>query len=339
MVGIHERKESLHRRSLVQASLAGILIAATVPVSLAQEAGYPQRPVRLIVSYAAGNVTDILARIVADKLTEKWGQPVVVDNKPGQGGSLGAQLAAKAPNDGHTLLFSAMAALAINPHVYPNLGYDAQRDFAPIINVASPDGLVVVPPSLNIHAYAQLVAYSRANPTSINYGSAGSGTVPHLNIETLKAGTGLLAQHVPYKAASTAMADLIGGRIQLQSDASSVLMPQVKAGKLVPIMALTSSGKRLPQLPDVPTMSEAASGIRPVVTWLGILAPAGTPAGIIAKVHRDVSAVLAMRDVQEKFDGAGLAIQGEGPEAFAKTIASDHERLGKLVKQLNLKVD
>lgn len=321
------------------AALALCLFGFTAPASFAQEAAYPQRPVRMIVSYAAGNVTDVLARIVADKLTEKWGQPVVVDNKPGQGGSVGAQLAAKAPNDGYTLLFSAMAAMGINPHVYPNLGYNVQKDFAPVINVASPDGLVVVPASLNIANYQQLVAYSKANPTAVSYGSAGNGTVPHLNIETLKVETGLVAQHVPYKAASAAMTDLIAGRIQLQSDATSVLMPQVRAGKLVPLMALTSSGKRLAELPGVPTMPEAAPGVKPVVTWLGILAPAGTSGALVSKIHRDVSAILATREVQDKFAAAGLDIQGEGPDAFARTIASDYERMGRLARQINLKVD
>lgn len=323
------------RRSLVVFALSLGLASA----ALAQEAGYPQRPVRMVVSYAAGNVTDVLARIVADKLSEKWGQPVVVDNKPGQGGSVGAQMAAKSPNDGYTLLFSAMAALAINPHVYPAVGYNALKDFVPVINVASPDALIVVSPALNIQSYGQLVAYSKANPTAISYGSAGNGTVPHLNIETLKAESGLVAQHVPYKAASAALTDLIGGRIQLQSDATSVLLPQVKAGKLVPLVALTSTGKRMSQLPDVPTLPELMPNVKPVVTWLGILAPVGTPANIVSKIHRDVSGILALRDVQEKFSGAGLEIQGDGPEAFSRTLASDYDRMGKLVKQINLKVD
>ncbi len=339
MVSHHIRPSHTLTRSVLRTLAAFCLGGSVAASAIAQDTGYPQRPVRLVVSYAAGNVTDILARIVADKLTEKWAHPVVVDNKPGQGGSVGAQLAAKAPNDGYTLLFSAMAALAINPHVYPNLGYNALKDFTPVINVASPDALVVVPASLGMQSYAQLVAYSKANPTAISYGSAGNGTVPHLNIETLKAETGLVAQHVPYKAASSALTDLVAGRIQLQSDATSVLMPQVKAGKLVPLIALTSSGKRMAQLPDVPTMPEVLPQVKPVVTWLGILVPAGTSAAIVAKIHRDVSAILAMGDVKEKFTNAGLEIQGEGPDAFAKTLASDFERMGKLAKQINLKVD
>ena len=246
---------------------------------------------RLIVSYAAGNVTDSLARVIAEKLAEKWGQPVNVDNRPGQGGSMGAQIASKAPADGYTLLFSAMAALAINPHVYANVGYDVQRDFLPIVNVAYPTSVMVASPDLKISRFADLVAYSKANPTALNYGTAGNGTVPHLNMEALKAQSGLIAQHVPYKAAAAVMTDVMGGRLQLQQESISVVLPQIKAGKLVPIAAGAST--RLPQLPDVPTLSELVPGYVSVVPWLGILAPVGTPRAIVDKVHQDVGASAA----------------------------------------------
>jgi len=312
-------------------------IAVAMPCALAQDAGYPVKPVRMIVSYAAGNVTDVLARIVADKLSAKWGQPVTVDNKPGQGGSVGAQLAAKSPADGYTLLFSAMAAMAINPHVYPNVGYDVQKDFVPVINVASPSSVMVVTPGLNIGSFQQLVAYSKANPTALSYGTAGNGTVPHLNMELVKQETGLIAQHVPYKAAAAVLTDVLGGRIQLQSESISVLLPQIKSGKLVPLM-ITGS-KRIAQLPDVPTMSELIPGATPVVPWLGIFVPTGTAPAIVSRINRDVTEILAMREVQDKFGGAGLDISGEGSAAFAQTIAKDYVRFGKLAKDLNLKVD
>ncbi len=327
-------------RSGVATLIGGVLFGATILPVQAQSsaaAAYPNRPVRMVVSYAAGNVTDILARIVADKLGEKWNQPVTVDNKPGQGGSLGAQLAAKAPADGYTLLFSAMAAMAINPHVYANLGYDVRKDFAPIINVAYPSGVIVASPALHITSLKALVDYSKANPTALNYGTAGNGTVPHLNMEAIKSITGLLAQHVPYKAAAGVMTDVMGGRLQLQGESLSVVLPQIKAGKLVPIAA--TSLTRLPQLPDLPTVTETVPGYVPVVPWLGIFAPVGTPPAILAKVNQDVTAILKMRDVQEKVATFGLTVSGDGPEAFGKTINGDYERLGKLVKQLDLKVD
>jgi tripartite-type tricarboxylate transporter receptor subunit TctC len=321
--------------------VAALALAGAVGLPLhaqtADPGKYPERPVRLIVSYAAGNVTDTLARIVSDKLSAQWGQAVTVENRPGQGGSIGAQTAVKAPADGYTLLFSAMAAMAINPHLYSNLGYDVRKDFAPIINVAYPDSLIVTTPSLHIHTLKALVEYSKANPTALNYGTAGNGTVPHLNMEAIKGMTGLVAQHVPYKAASAVMTDVMGGRLQLQGESVAVVLPQIKAGKLVPIAA--TSLKRLSQLPDVPTVTETVPGYVPVVPWLGIFAPVGTPPAIIAKVNQDISAVLRMPDVQERFTTFGLTTSGDGPQEFAKTINADYERLGKLVKQLGLKVD
>lgn len=321
--------------------VAALALAGAVGLPLhaqtADPGKYPERPVRLIVSYAAGNVTDTLARIVSDKLSAQWGQAVTVDNRPGLGGSIGAQAAVKALADGYTLLFSAMAAMAINPHLYSNLGYDVRKDFAPIINVAYPDGLIVATPSLHIRTLKALVEYSKANPTALNYGTAGNGTVPHLNMEAIKGMTGLVAQHVPYKAASAVMTDVMGGRLQLQGETVSVMLPQIKAGKLVPIAA--TSLKRLSQLPDVPTVTETVPGFVPVVPWLGIFAPVGTPPAIIAKVNQDVAAILRMPDVQERFTTFGLTTSGDGPQEFTKTISADYERLGKLVKQLGLKVD
>ncbi|MCP5281829.1 MAG: tripartite tricarboxylate transporter substrate binding protein [Rhodoferax sp.] len=323
-------------RVVAAIALAGM---ASLPLH-AQTSGpgnYPERPVRLIVSYAAGNVTDSLARIVSDKLSAQWGQAVTVENRPGQGGSIGAQTAVKAPADGYTLLFSAMAAMAINPHVYSNLGYDVRKDFAPIINVAYPSSLIVATPALKINTFKGLVDYSKAHPTALNYGTAGNGTVPHLNMEAIKELTGLIAQHVPYKAASAVMTDVMGGRLQLQGESVAVVMPQIKAGNLVPIAA--TSLKRLPQLPDLPTVSELVPGYVPVVPWLGIFAPVGTPPAIIAKVNQDVTAILNMPDVQQRFATVGLTTSGDGPQEFARTINNDYERLGKLVKQLGLKVD
>lgn len=324
---------STTRRAWLTLAAAGALGTP----AMAQGPHYPDKPVRLIVSYAAGNVTDLLARIVADQLGKAWGQPVTVDNKPGQGGSLGAQLAARAPADGYTLLFSAMAAMAINPHVYANVGYDARKDFQPIINVASSTGVLVVSPTLKVQNFAQLLAYSKANPQALSYGTAGNGTVPHLNMETIKAVSGLQAQHVPYKAAGAVLTDVLGGRIQIQSDALSVFLPHIKAGRLVPIM--TTSKQRLKELPALPTLSELMPGTTPVVPWLGLFAPAGTPAAITAQVQRDVAAILAMPDVQAKFAETGLVVSGDGAAAFAKTISDDYDRLGTLVRQLHLKVD
>ena len=327
--------------SNAQTFVLGLVLVGASGAQAQTEAGgqsvYPGRPVRLVVSYAAGNVTDLLARVIAERLSEKWGQAVTVDNRPGQGGSLGAQIAVKAPADGYTLLFSAMAAMAINPHVYPNIGYDVRKDFSPIVNVAYPNSILVANPGLKIDTLSALIAYSKANPTALNYGTAGNGTVPHLNMEDLKSQTGLLAQHVPYKAAGAVLTDVLGGRIQLQQETLAVVLPQIKANRLTPIAV--ASAKRLPQLPDVPTISEFLPNYEPVVPWLGIFAPAGTTRVTVNKINQDVKNILQQPAVQEKLRINGLNPVGGTPEEFTKTIAIDYERLGKLVKQLNLKVD
>lgn len=323
------------RRAMLGLALATacILVVGTAGA----QAKFPSKPVRLVVSYAPGNVTDLLARLVADQLSVKWGQPVVVDNRPGQGGSLGADIVAKAPADGYTLLFSAMAALAINPHVYTNVRYDSLKDFVPIVNVAFPSIAIVVTPGLTINTFKDLVAYSKEHPSALSFGTAGNGTAPHLNMEALKLQTGLVAQHVPYKAASAVTMDVIAGRIQLQQDATSVLLPQIASGRVTAIAAGTD--KRLAQLPDVQSMSEAIPGFTPIVPWLGILAPAGTPSAIVAMINQDVHAILQEPSLVDKLAANGLTVTNAGPDAFAATLAADHARLGKLVKQLDIKVD
>jgi len=298
---------------------------------------YPIKPIRVVVGYPPGGSGDFTTRLVADEMAKELGVAVIADNRPGAGGNIAAEIVAKAPADGYTLLFSAMAAMAINPHVYPNVGYDVQKDFVPVINVASPNSVMVVTPGLNVGSFQQLVAYSKANPTALSYGTAGNGTVPHLNMELVKQETGLSAQHVPYKAAGAVLTDVLGGRIQLQSESISVLLPHIRSNKLVPLMVTGS--KRLPQLPDVPTMAELIPGATAVVPWLGIFVPAGTPAAIVSRINRDVTEILAVREVREKFGDVGLDVSGEGSAAFAQTIAKDYVRLGKLARDLNLKVD
>ena len=303
----------------------------------ADSAGSPTRPVQLIVSYAPGNVTDLLARIIAEQLAQKWGQPVTVDNRPGQGGSLGAQAAVRAANDGYTLLFSAMAAFAINPHVYSSVGYDPLKDFAPIVGVAYPEGVLAASLATPASTLPELVAYSKANPGALNYGSPGNGTVPQLNMELLKAQTGLVAQHVPYKAATASATDLIAGRIQLLQYTTSVLLPQIQDGKVKALASMTP--ERLKQLPDVPAIAEVVPGFEPVVPWLGILAPAGTPAAIVDKVYRDVGDILQQPAVREKLAINGMQVLDAPPARFGDMIKADYDRLGKLVAELDLKVD
>jgi tripartite-type tricarboxylate transporter receptor subunit TctC len=324
-------------------TMAATIVAFAAGVALPAHAqspvreSYPARPVRVIVSYAAGNVTDILARLVADRLAERWGQQVLVDNRPGAGGSTGAQAAVKAAPDGYTLLFSAMAAMAINPHVYANVGYDPLADFAPIVPVAMPSSLLFVTPALPVESFRALVDYTKANPGKVFYGSAGNGTVPHLNVEMLKRDAGLVVDHVPYKGAVAAMTDVMAGRLQLQAESLGVVLPHVKAGKLKAIAVM--GPRRLAALPDVPTIGEAVPGFDPAVPWLALFAPKGTPADVITKVHTDVIAVMGTAAFRERLDAAGLEPVGGSTAEFRKRLDTDHARFGRLVRELKLKAD
>ena len=303
----------------------------------AQAEDYPNRPIRLVVSYAAGNITDILARIIAQKLSERWKQPVIVENRPGLGGSLGAQFVSKAPSDGYTLVFAAMASFAINPHLYAAVGYDPNADFSPIIGVAYPNGVLYANNQLKADNLLELIRYSKENLGQLNYGSAGNGTVPHLNMETLKAQTGMVATHIPYKAAGAVVTDVIGGSIQLAEESLGVVLPQLLAGKIKPIVAF--SKRRLSQLPDLPAITEIFPNLEPITPWLGILGPAGMPPERVEMIHDAVSAILNQPDVIYKLNASAMEVLNSDPAQFKAQIKADYNRLGKLVKNLNLKVD
>jgi tripartite-type tricarboxylate transporter receptor subunit TctC len=322
---------------MISRAIAAAFLVSCVAPSVHAQASYPERPVRLVVSYAPGNVADVLARLVAEGLAAKWKKPVVVDNRPGLGGSFGAQAVVKASPDGYTLLFSAMAAFGINPHVYPNVGYDPKKDFAPIVGIAVPEAVLVANVNLKAGSLADLVQLSKTTPGGLFYGSQGSGSVPHLNMEALKARTGLVATHVPYKGVTAVHTDLIGGRIHLQQDALSPVLPHVRAGKIRAVVAMSS--RRLAQLPEVPTVGEAVPGFEPVRPWMGILAPAGTPRAIIDKIHRDVDELQRQPALLERMQAIGLNVLAVPPLEFARLIAAEHDRLGELVRALNLKVD
>jgi tripartite-type tricarboxylate transporter receptor subunit TctC len=299
---------------------------------------FPARPVKLVTSYAAGNIADALARQVAQRLSELWKQPVVVENRPGQGGSLGAQLVSKAPADGYTLLFSAMAALAINPHVYPRVGYSPLQDFLPITAVARTGaGVLYVQPELKVNTLAELIALSKARPGFLNYGTAGSGTVPHLNTEALKAVTGLNATHIPYKAAAAVLNDVAGGQIHFAQESAGVVLPQLKTGR---VKALVATGtERLTALPDLPAITEVVPGFVPIQPWMGVLAPAGTPASRVAFIDNSVQGLLRESEFRERLQQLGLVPLGLGPEAFGQTLRRDLDRFEGMVRTLKLQAD
>lgn len=317
--------------------LAACGALATAPARAQTPAAFPQRPVKIIVAYAAGNVTDVLARLLAEQLTERWGQQVIVENRPGQGGSLGTQALARSAPDGYTLGFIAMAAIAINPHVYASVGYDALKDLAPITAVATPQGMIVTHPGVGARSLKELVEVSRTRASGLNFGSSGAGTIPHLNFELLKQATGLRAEHVPYKGATQVTTDVIGGRLDMMQEALVLLLPHVRAGKLVPLAAM--GAKRMAPMPELPTIGELLPGFEPVVPWLSLQAPAGTPAEVISRVHADVQTMVHAPAIKARLEGMGLDAIASPPESFTRQVHADYARLGQLVKRINLKVE
>jgi tripartite-type tricarboxylate transporter receptor subunit TctC len=312
-------------------------LAAQVPVAQAAADGaYPQEPVKLIVSYAAGNVTDLVGRMIAEQLSRDWHQPVIVENRPGAGGSLGAGLVAKARPDGQTLLFSAVAALAVNPHIYKHVNYDSLKDFSYISLAVAMPLVCVVRTDSPIKDFRSLIAYSQSHPGAVNYGSAGSGTISHLSLEMLKSKFGLNATHVPYKSSAAVMTDLLGGRIQIGCEPATVTMPLVRSGKLRAI-GITSA-KPMPSLPQIATVASQLGSFSSGA-WLGLLAPRGTPAPIVEKINADMQKMLKDPTFQSKMGELGIEVLGEGPQGFAARLRSDYQQYGEITQRLGMKVD
>ena len=321
---------------LLAAASVVILTAAAATAAQAQ-APYPSKPVRIVVPFPAGGTTDILARAVAQKLVESNGQPVVVDNRPGAGGNIGAELVAKAPPDGYTLLMGTVGTHAINPSLYARMPYDHQKDFAPVILVAGVPNVLVVHPSVPANTVQELIAYGRANPGKLNFASSGSGTSIHLAGELFKTMSGVQMTHVPYKGSAPAIADLIGGQVQIMFDNLPSALPQIKAGRLR-ALAVTSA-QRAPALPDVPTVAEAGLPGFEASSWFGLLAPAGTPKDVIAKLNTEVAKWLASPEAREKLTAQGANAFGMSPEDFVRHIAVETTKWQKVVKESGAKVD
>ncbi len=315
-----------------------VVIAAAVAAPAVQaQAPYPTKPIRIVVPFPAGGTTDILARAVAQKLTEMGGQPVVVDNRPGAGGNIGAELVAKSAPDGYTLLMGTVGTHAINPGLYAKMPYDHQRDFAPVILVAGVPNVLVVNPAVPATSVQELIAYGKANPGKLNFASSGSGTSIHLAGELFKTMSGVQMTHVPYKGSSPALTDLLGGQVQLMFDNLPSALPHIKAGKLR-ALAVTSA-QRAPALPDVPTVAEAGLPGFEASSWFGLLAPAGTPKEIIAKLNAEVAKWLATPEARDKLTAQGANAVGSAPDAFAQYIAAETIKWLKVVKESGAKVE
>jgi len=322
-------------RNACLAGLAASVALAAAPWAVAQST-YPNKPVRLVVPFPAGGTTDILARAAAQKLSEAWGQQVIVDNRPGAGGNIGSELVAKATPDGYTLLMGTVGTRAINPGLYAKMPYDHVKDFAPVILVAGVPNVLVVNPAVPVNTVAELIAYGKANPNKINFASSGAGTSIHLSGELFKTMTGIQMTHVPYKGSSPALTDLIGGQVQIMFDNLPSSLAFIKAGKLR-ALGVTST-TRAAALPDVPTVADTVPGFE-ASSWFGILAPAGTPRDVVAKVNGDVAKWLASPDAKDKLLAQGANAAGGSPEDFAKHIQAETAKWSRVVKESGAKVD
>jgi len=307
---------------------AALVLALAGAAAFAQSA-YPSKPVRFIVPSAAGGGTDIIARAVAQKLSEALGQQFVVENKPGAGQMIGIEAAAKSPADGHTIVMAA-STLAINPIMYKKVPYDPLRDFAPITQAASLPNVLVVHPSLPVHSVRELIALAKRQPGKLAYASAGVGTSPQMSIELLKSMAGIDMLHVPYKGTTPGVVDLLAGQVQLMTPNVLTALPHIKAGKLRPL-AVTSA-KRSDALPDVPTLAEAGVPGYESVQWYGVLAPAGTPRDIVARLHTEIAKSLRSGDVRERLAADGAEPVGSTPEEFAAFIRAEIDKWAKVAK-------
>ncbi len=309
------------------------LTAAGLP-AFAQD--YPAKPVRLIVPFTPGGNTDAQGRLIGQKLTGLWGRQVVIDNRPGAGGTLGVDLAAKAPPDGYTIVLASFGNILVGPALYKKLGYDPEKDLAPVVLVSEPSGLIVVHPSLPVEGVKELIAYARANPGTLNYGSAGSGTWNHLFAEQFKAISRIQMTHVPYRGAGPAVTDLVGGHIQIVFSPFPTAMPHVKAGRMRAV-AVTGT-RRSPLLPGTPTVSESGLPGYEAASWFAMLAPGGTPKSVIARLNKDINRVLAEPEVKAAFLADGAEPAGGTPADLARSMREGMVKWGKLVRDLGVKL-
>jgi tripartite-type tricarboxylate transporter receptor subunit TctC len=299
--------------------------------------GYPSKPIRFVVPYPAGGPLDTVARLLGSKLAESMKQPVVVDNKPGAGGNIGAEFVARSAADGYTILMGAVATHAINPSLYASIPYDPVRDFIPVTQVASTPNVLVLNPSVPASSVQELIAYAKANPGRLNFGSGSTGSAGHLAGELFDTMAGVRMVHVPYKGAGPAMQDLIGGQIQLMFDNLASSLGQIKAGR-VKALAVTTA-KRTALAPELPTISESGLPGFDVSTWFGIFVPAKTPQAIVERLHAEFTRALALPEVREAMLKLGAEPVGNTPQEFAAYIRSEADKYAKLVKASGAKAD
>jgi tripartite-type tricarboxylate transporter receptor subunit TctC len=322
--------------------VCGRVVCATLAVLLsfpvlAAEQGYPSKPIRLVVPFPAGGSLDVVARAIGQKLTEAWGQPVVIDNRPGAGGNIGADLVAKSAPDGYTILEGALSTHAVNVSLYNKMPYDPIKDFAPITLVAVTPNVLVLNASYPVNSVPELLAYARANPGKLSFGSGSNGSAGHLAGELFKTEAGVDMVHIPYKGGAPALQALLAGDTQLMFDNLANSAAQLKAGKLKALAVTTA--KRSSLMPELPTLSETGLPGFDIYTWWGFMAPAGTPKEIVAKWNAEVTRILNSPEMKAFFAQQGAEPAPDSPEQFAALIRSEISKYAKIVKQSGAKVD
>jgi len=318
--------------------LRALLLSLALFTGLAQAADrWPDRPIHFVVPYPAGGPLDAVARLTAQKVSADLGQPIVVENRPGAGGNIGAEYVARAAPDGYTLLLGAVATHAINPTLYAHIPYDAQKDFEPVTQIASTPNVLIVNPSLPVHSVREFIAYAKAHPGALNFGSGSTGSAGHLAGELFKRMAGIEMTHVPYKGAAPAMTDLIAGQVQLMFDNLASALTQIKAGK-VRALAVTTA-KRTPLAPDLPTIAESGLPGFDINTWFGLFVPAKTPRPVVDRLHDEFVKALKAPDVRGKMLALGAEPVGNTPAQFAAYIRSESEKYAKVIQASGAKVD
>ena len=316
-------------------AIAAIAIAAMPLAAGAQS--YPTKPVRIIVPFSPGGASDALPRLLGAKLTEIWGQQIIIDNRPGAAGNIGMEMGAKAPPDGYTLTSGPIGNLAVNPHMY-KLSYDVFKDFTPITMMGTVENGLVVHPSIPARSVKELIALLKARPGELNYGSGGVGTQAHMAGELFKAMTGTNMVHVPYKGVGASVSDLLGGHLAMIFAQMHAVLPYVKTGRLRALGMATA--KRSPAFPDLPTIAEAANlpGFESI-SWYALVGPAGMPQALVTKIQGDSAKVLHSADIREKLAAQGVEPGGDTPDQLRKVMRADYDRYGDIIRKLNIKAD
>ena len=314
--------------------LTRLLAALLILAAAHAQAAWPEKPIKIIVPWAPGGSTDILARTVAEKLTQSFGQPVIVDNKPGASGNIGSDFVAKAAPDGYTLLFGSMSTHAINPAMNPSMPFRGVEDFTPIALLAFVTNTFVINAALPVASVPEFIAYAKANPGKVAYASAGPGSTNHLSAALLEKMAGIQMLHVPYKGGAPAVVDTLSGQTQVLFTAGTQSLPHVKSGKLK-LLAVTEK-KRSTLLKDVPTVAETVPGYEMAV-WYGAFGPQGLPPELTRRLNAEINRIMTLPDVKAKMEAIGVEPVSETPEQFAATMRADAQKWGRLVKELNIK--